>query len=206
MLILYLDLKPKFPMRCKITPSWISEIMTFLLLMRNTSRKTRADTWRCPTIVFTTSTSLQVLPTQYGSLLNSHLFQKSQVVPWMIRHYNQSELHTIHQVLLNMIRVKAKRDLVGILNYADSIFSQCLFCSILQCFLLQKIDMLGTRQVVNIIKELWTEFDEPIAFVCKEANLGQHLEGILKATKAIVKVCSFFSIPLFILPFYFIPW
>ena len=30
--------------------------------------------------------------------------------------------------------------------------------------------MLGTSQIVNIIKELWTEFDEPIAFLCK----GEH--------------------------------
>ena len=94
------------------------------------------------------------------------------MVPWTFRHYNQSELHTIHQVLLNMISVKEKRDLAGILNHADSIFPQCLFYSNLSYFLLQKTDMLGTSQVVNIIKELWTVLDEPIALLCKEANLG----------------------------------
>ena len=121
-------------------------------------------------MVFTTATSLQVLPDQYCSFLNSHLYQKSQVVPWTFRKYNQSELHTMHQVLLNMIRVKEQRALVGILNYADGIFSQCFFYSMLQCFLSQRIDMLGTHQVANIIKELWTEFDESIAFLCK----GEH--------------------------------
>ena len=49
---------------------------------------------------------------------------------------------------------------------------------------------MGTSQVVNIIKELWTVLDEPIAPLCKEANLGWHLEGKLTANKAIVKVCS----------------
>ena len=88
------------------------------------------------------------------SFLNSHLYQKSQMVPWTFRHNNQNELLTIHQVLLKMIRVKEKRDLAGILNYADSIFPQCLFYSNLSYFLLQKTDVLGTSQVVNIIEEL----------------------------------------------------
>ena len=162
----------------------------------------RADAERCLAVAFTTSTSLQVFPTQHFSLLNSDLYKKSQVVPWTFRHYNQSELHTIHQVLLNMIRVKEKRDLASILNYAASIFDQCFFYSILQCFLLQKIGILGTTQAVNIIKELWTVFDEPIALLCKVANLGQHLERMLKAIKAIVKVCSIF--PFYLLFFHFI--
>ena len=96
-----------------------------------------------------------------------------------------------------MIRVKEKRGLVGILNYADSIFSQCLFCSILQYFLLQKIDMLGTSQIVNIIKELWTEFDEPIAFLCK----GEHWitpRGNVKSYQSYRKGM------LFLFPFYFL--
>ena len=71
-----------------------------------------------------------------------------------------------------MIRVKEERGLVGILNLTDSIFPQCLFYSNLSYFLLQKTDILGTSQVVNIIKELWTVLDEPIAPLCKEANLG----------------------------------
>ena len=99
-----------------------------------------------------------------------------------------------------MIRVKEERGLVGILNYADSIFPQCLFYSSLSYFLLQKTDMLGTSQVVNIIKELWTVFDEPIAPLCKEANF----EGKLTANKAIVKVCSIFPYYLLFIPFYFI--
>ena len=158
---IYLDLDLQFPMRWWITSSRVSEIMTFLLLMRNTSRKPRAYTEKCLAIVFSTSTFLQV--SQYCSFLNSHLYQKSQVVPWTFRHFNQSERHTIHQVLLNMIRVKEKRGLFGILNYAASIFPQCLFYFILQCFLWHKIDTLGTSQVVNIIKELWTVLDEPSA-------------------------------------------
>ena len=76
------------------------------------------------------------------------------MVPWTFRHNNQNELLTIHQVLLKMIRVKEKRDLAGILNYADSIFPLCLFYSNLSYFLLQKTDVLGTSQVVNIIEEL----------------------------------------------------
>ena len=94
------------------------------------------------------------------------------MVPWTFRHYNQSELLSIHQDLLKMIRVKEKRDLAGILNSGDSIFPLCLFYSNLSYFLLQKTDMLGTSQVVNIIKELWTVLDEPIVILCKEANLG----------------------------------
>ena len=58
-------------------------------------------------------------------------------------------------------------------------------------------------QVVDIIKKPCTVFDEPIALSCKEANLAKHFERMLKATKAIVKVCSIFPILLFIFPFYF---
>ena len=101
-----------------------------------------------------------------------------------------------------MIRVKEERGLVGILNYADSIFPQCLFYSNLSYFLLQKTDILGTSQVVNIIKELWTVLDEPIAILCKEVNLGWHLEGMLTANKGIVKVCSIF--PFYLLLIHFI--
>ena len=100
--------------------------------------------------------------------------------------------------------MKEERGLVGILNLTDSISSQCLFYSNLSYFLLQKTDMLGTSQVVNIIKELWTVLDEPIAPLCKEANLGWHLEGKLTANKAIVKVCSIFPFYLLFIPFYFI--
>ena len=79
-LTLHLDLALKFPMRWRITSSRTLEIMTFLLLMRNTSRKTRADTERCLTIVFynvdfLTGTSHPIL------MLNSHLYQKSETVP-----------------------------------------------------------------------------------------------------------------------------
>ena len=47
-------------------------------------------------------------------------------------------------------------------------------CFIPSCnvFFHKKIEKLGLSQVVNIIKELRTEFDEPIALLCKEANLG----------------------------------
>ena len=167
--------------------------MTFLLLMRNTSRKTRADTERCLTIVFTTSTSLLVLPTLY-CFFPPQLTSISEIISGTIDvpTLQPSELHAIHQVLLNMIRVKEKRDLVGILNYADCIFLVLFHPAM---FSFTEIDILGTSQVVNIIKELWTVFDEPIALLCK-ANLGKHLERMLKATKAIVKVCSIF-------PFYF---
>ena len=37
----------------------------------------------------------------------------------------------------------------------------------LAVFSFTKIDILGTSKVVNIIKELWTEFDETIALLCK---------------------------------------
>ena len=107
------------------------------------SRKPKANAERCLAIVFTMSISWKVFPTQHCSFLNSYLYQKSQVVPQTFRHYNQSELHTIHQVLLNMIGLKEKRGLVDILNYADSIFPQCLFYSNLSYFLSQKLDILG---------------------------------------------------------------
>ena len=45
------------------------------------SRKPRADTESCLAIGFTTSTSWKVFPTQHCSFPNSHLYQKSQVVP-----------------------------------------------------------------------------------------------------------------------------
>ena len=74
---------------------------------------------------------IQVSPTQYCSFLNSHLYQKS--FKWYRRRFDtatKSELHTIHQILSKMIRVKEKRDLVGIPNCADNVFVLFPSCNV----------------------------------------------------------------------------
>jgi hypothetical protein len=51
------------------------------------------------------------------------------------------------------------------------------------------LDMLGSEKIVRMIKEIWTIFDEPIALLCR-ADLGTHLERLLKGVREIVKVSS----------------
>ena len=112
------------------------------------------------------------------------------------------ELHTIHHVFLfclYMIIMKEKRDLFGILNYANCILPYVCFTPSCNVFYHKN----RHSQVVDIIKKPCTVFDEPIALLCKEANLAKHFKRMLKATKAIVKVCSIFPILLLIFPFYF---